>query len=375
MENWTAENYLAHHGILGMKWGHQNGPPYPLGSGDHSASEKKAGWRKSLDGGSGDSLSRRQRKRLKKQLYKNAKRRIDQEVDEYGRKKEEPREDDDDRPRSKEKKAADLERAEKEGVFREDFLDSIKDTRLYRDRSNENRTKDITKEYEKFLDDPGAYKKRKSEIDDYGRPIKKPSSDAAKSDKAETIKGVASAAATAAGLGIGAKIISDQKKFGTDGSPRVKAEDLSDKRLKELNARAAMESQYNKNYGGKSDVELAQDIVNKSSQGLSSISKKIDDTARSRPEYARMNLEGLSNKDLQDAITRENLEIQYSKLFNKQPQITKGEKRVKDVLDIVGGTLAATATALGIAVAVKELKKKSASGVASAVLHSEIQNG
>lgn len=33
---------IAHHGILGMKWGRLNGPPYPLGSGDHSAGEKKA---------------------------------------------------------------------------------------------------------------------------------------------------------------------------------------------------------------------------------------------------------------------------------------------------------------------------------------------
>lgn len=40
---------LSHHGILGMKWGKKNGPPYPIGSSKHSSSEKKAGWRKSLD--------------------------------------------------------------------------------------------------------------------------------------------------------------------------------------------------------------------------------------------------------------------------------------------------------------------------------------
>lgn len=41
-------NYIQHHGILGQRWGKKNGPPYPLGASDHSASEKKAGWRKSL---------------------------------------------------------------------------------------------------------------------------------------------------------------------------------------------------------------------------------------------------------------------------------------------------------------------------------------
>lgn len=45
---WTY-NSLYHHGILGQKWGKRNGPPYPLDQKSHSISEKKAGWRKSLD--------------------------------------------------------------------------------------------------------------------------------------------------------------------------------------------------------------------------------------------------------------------------------------------------------------------------------------
>lgn len=51
MRNDFESNYLMHHGILGQKWGKKNGPPYPLGASDHSASEKKAGWKKSLGGG------------------------------------------------------------------------------------------------------------------------------------------------------------------------------------------------------------------------------------------------------------------------------------------------------------------------------------
>lgn len=41
---------LYHHGVLGQKWGVKNGPPYPLKPSAHSASEKKAGWTKSVSG-------------------------------------------------------------------------------------------------------------------------------------------------------------------------------------------------------------------------------------------------------------------------------------------------------------------------------------
>lgn len=60
----VRESDLKHHGILGQRWGKKNGPPYPLDAKDHSASEQKAGWRKSLDKSStkGFKLTPRQKK-------------------------------------------------------------------------------------------------------------------------------------------------------------------------------------------------------------------------------------------------------------------------------------------------------------------------
>lgn len=65
---WTAEEYLLHHGILGQKWGKQNGPPYPLGASDHSAAEKKAGYRKSLKSDTKDSKESKKKNKPKDQI-------------------------------------------------------------------------------------------------------------------------------------------------------------------------------------------------------------------------------------------------------------------------------------------------------------------
>ncbi len=41
MNDYRELSELYHHGILGQKWGHRNGPPYPLGGGDYSRVEKE----------------------------------------------------------------------------------------------------------------------------------------------------------------------------------------------------------------------------------------------------------------------------------------------------------------------------------------------
>ena len=42
LPTFTNDLYLAHHGILGQKWGQRNGPPYPLKGGSYSRTEQKA---------------------------------------------------------------------------------------------------------------------------------------------------------------------------------------------------------------------------------------------------------------------------------------------------------------------------------------------
>ena len=73
-------DYLSHHGIVGMKWGHKNGPPYPLDAGDHSASEKKAGWRKSLNSRSAGRVVKKAAKAVAKATAKGAKKFVDYNV-------------------------------------------------------------------------------------------------------------------------------------------------------------------------------------------------------------------------------------------------------------------------------------------------------
>ena len=70
-----------------------------------------------------------------------------------------------------------------------------------------------------------------------------------------------------------------------------------------------------------------------------------------------MDLSNMTDQELIKAINRENLELNYNRLFNK-PTISKGEQYVDDILKVSGAMLAATGSALSIALAIQQLRGK-----------------
>ena len=67
----TYDEYLAHHGILGMRWGKRNGPPYPLTSSQMSSAERKNNKPKPVEEMSDDELNKTLVRLRKEAEYKN----------------------------------------------------------------------------------------------------------------------------------------------------------------------------------------------------------------------------------------------------------------------------------------------------------------
>lgn len=96
--------------------------------------------------------------------------------------------------------------------------------------------------------------------------------------------------------------------------------------------------------------------ADKALQGIKDVVNKADDVAYAKK--VRYDLTQMTDKDLQQAVNRLNMEERYSQVMQQRHKVERGESTVNQILDVAGNVLSGAATALTIAVAIKELSKK-----------------
>ena len=126
----------------------------------------------------------------------------------------------------------------------------------------------------------------------------------------------------------------------------------STKKIKNVNERNEAISKYKKNHPDK--LQTYADIANSTSSSLKNASQVIDSLPRkSRP---RMNLNDMSDKELNDKINREILERRYNDLFSSPTKEEIGRQKVSTILSTAGTIAGVASSALGIALLIKQLK-------------------
>ena len=104
------------------------------------------------------------------------------------------------------------------------------------------------------------------------------------------------------------------------------------------------------------NMNTSKKILDASSGAVRNI-KQMHDSGGGMKSRKKVNndLRGMSDQDLKNRVNRMNLERQYSDLTANQ--VSRGRANVGAVIDGIGGTLAIASSALGIAIAIRELKK------------------
>ena len=104
----------------------------------------------------------------------------------------------------------------------------------------------------------------------------------------------------------------------------------------------------------KEDLERSKRLADSGSNMVNQLKNAKNTYERNRPKQT-MDLSNMTDKEMREQINRKLLERQYNDLF-AQETVSKGRENVSKVLDYSGSALAVTGSALGIALAIKELR-------------------
>lgn len=108
----------------------------------------------------------------------------------------------------------------------------------------------------------------------------------------------------------------------------------------------------------KEDTERTKRLVDSTRQmneNLKNANQNSINQTNRRNKKNRMDLSSMTDQELRQQINRELLERQYNDVFNEK-KVSRGREFATSVLNTTGSVLAITSSALGIALAIKELR-------------------
>lgn len=97
------------------------------------------------------------------------------------------------------------------------------------------------------------------------------------------------------------------------------------------------------------------DSTNKINESIKIVNQNSLDRAAKKNKENRIDLSSMSDKELRDKINRELLERQYNDVFNKK-KVSRGRRFATDMIEVSGTVLTVASSALGMALAIKELR-------------------
>ena len=104
----------------------------------------------------------------------------------------------------------------------------------------------------------------------------------------------------------------------------------------------------------KEDMTRSKRLVDESSRMTSELKRANEQAIKNKPKE-KMDLSNMTDQELRDRINRQMLENQYNNLFAPQ-NTSRGREYASQVLESAGTALAITSSALGVALAIKELR-------------------
>lgn len=141
----------------------------------------------------------------------------------------------------------------------------------------------------------------------------------------------------------------------TEAGKKRYASEVRKNNQKKKENRAKEEDLKDPNLWVSQDISRTKDVATSSRQLVNDL-KELEKNTRSKKKKERLDLSEMTDKELRDKINRELLERQYNDVFNPE-EVSRGREVVNDILNIGGSVLAVTASALGVALAIKELKR------------------